>query len=315
MSEPAPPTDAESIGALLWRFRRPEYWLTWLGVSCLHLAARLPLPVVYALSCTLGEVLFWSFARRRRIALRNLSACFPGNGARWTKRTAHRHFHFLVYGFLTVGVAWWGSARRIRRATTVVNGNILRQHMDQGRNIILLAPHFIGLEFGGRFLSSVGPLATVYKKAGNVLLEALIRKYRIRQGVVLYDHHQKLKGLIRLIRSGHSCYYLPDQNIGRKGVFAEFFNIPAATNSYLGRLAKMADASVLPVCTRALPWGRGFEVIFFPSLDEQLTGEPAADARCLNQTIEKLVQCAPEQYFWSHRRFKTRPPGEPPFYD
>lgn len=308
-----------AIGTLLWRFRRLKYWPTWLMVAGLRLVAWLPLPVIYGLSLVLGEALFWALARRRRVTLRNLSACFPSHTTRTRWRMARRHFHFLAYGFLTVGIGWWASRRRLMRMTKVINGDILQQHLNQGCNVIIMSPHFTALEHGGLFLAASEfprPLVAVYKRAHNDLLEALIVKYRKRFGNMLWHHRQLFKDLVRFIRAGHPCYYLPDQNISRKkGVFVKFFNIPAVTNPFLGRLARMSNASVLPVCTRALPWGRGFEVIFFPPLDGQLTGNPADDAGCLNRTVEELIRHAPSQYFWSHRKFKARPPGEAPFYD
>ena len=136
-----------------------------------------------------------------------------------------------------------------------------------------------------------------------------------RFGVVLYARNAPAKSMIRAMRAGLQFYYLPDQDPGDgQGVFAPFFSIPAATFGALGRLARLGAARVVPCATRLLPRGRGYEIIFAPPLENFPSGDEARDAAAMNRAIEELIALMPEQYLWSHRRFKTRPPGEPPFY-
>ena len=97
-------------------------------------------------------------------------------------------------------------------------------------------------------------------------------------------------------------------------MFGPYFSNPAATCGALGRLARLGDARVVPCATRLLPRGRGYEIIFAPPLENFPSGDETRDAAAMNRAIEELIALMPEQYLWSHRRFKTRPPGEPPFY-
>jgi KDO2-lipid IV(A) lauroyltransferase len=97
-------------------------------------------------------------------------------------------------------------------------------------------------------------------------------------------------------------------------VFVPFFGVPAATVPGLSRIAKLAGAKVLPCVTRMLPAGAGYVVRIEPPWEDFPTADVEADTRRMNAYIEKVVGEIPEQYLWSHRRFKTRPPGEAPFY-
>ena len=123
-----------------------------------------------------------------------------------------------------------------------------------------------------------------------------------------------MRGLLRVIKQGIPFFYLPDQDAGRRGLFVPFCGVAASTIPMLGRFAAMSGALVIPTFARYLPWGQGLELIFDPPLTPFPSGDPQADAARMNQVIEARIHTMPEQYFWVHRRFKTRPPGEPPIY-
>ena len=117
------------------------------------------------------------------------------------------------------------------------------------------------------------------------------------------------------MKTGIPLYYLPDQDAGRRqSVFAPFFGVPASTFFVLPRLAGMTNAVVIPCFTRQRSWGRGYEIVFHPPLRDFPTGDPAADTTRMNREIEQCVMESVEQYFWVHKRFKTRPKGERDFY-
>ena len=121
--------------------------------------------------------------------------------------------------------------------------------------------------------------------------------------------------MLRVIKDGGIFLYLTDQDQGREGaVFAPFFGIPAITVTGMGRVAALTDAVVIPCFMRALPWGRGYEAIFQPPLENFPTDDAVADTTRMNKIIEDAVREMPEQYFWVHRRFKTRPENAPAFY-
>ncbi len=300
-------------------FFAARFWPVWGLLAALRALSWLPLPVIYALGIACGELAYWLHARRRKIVWRNLVACFPDKNRAEIRALAHRHFHMLVTAVLATGVVWWGAKPRLERLMRIQNREIYEAARRRGARIILLSPHFVGMEFGGIYLSSMAPTVNIYQRNKNPLLEELTRRYRARFKPVRYASKKQsapiIRPIIRLMRAGHQFYYLPDQDPGRnKSVFAPFFSVPAATFATLGRIARMSDGTVIPCAIRLLPRGRGFEIIFESPLSDYPCGDDIADATQMNRALENLIAHAPAQYFWSHRRFKTRPPGEPPFY-
>jgi KDO2-lipid IV(A) lauroyltransferase len=184
-----------------------------------------------------------------------------------------------------------------------------------GRNLILLVPHFVGLEMGGAaFTALVHPGMYMYQKIRDPVIDATMRQSRRRYGAVSVERSDDLRALVREIRKGVPFFYLPDQDPGRRGIFVPFCGIAAATVSTLGRFAHLGDASVIPTYMRYLPWGRGLELIFDPPLEPFPTRDKHADTALMNRVIEARIRTMPAQYFWVHRRFKTRPPGEGAIY-
>ena len=314
-----------SLTTLFKQFSGVGYLPVWVMVWLLRLLSWLPLPVLYLLGVVVGELAWHLHRPRRKITLRNLAACFPQRTPAEIHALARGHFRSLVIAVLTSGVAWWGGKTRLRRLTRFQNREILDAARSRGENIIFLAPHFAGLEYGGIFLSTLAPMISMYQHHKNPLMDELTRRHRVRFGARLYPRRAPAKSMIRLLQQGHWFYYLPDQDPGRdksgdrgkgrkKHVFAPFYSIPTATYAALGRIARLGNATVIPCATRIRPWCRGIEIIFAPPLADYPSGDALRDATTMNRAIEALIAHAPEQYFWSHRRFKTRPAGEPPFY-
>lgn len=232
------------------------------------------------------------------------------------RRLARGHFRGLLIAGLTSGVAWWASKSRLARLIKIRNLEIVDAVRARGDNIILLAPHFAALEHGGIFLSSLTPMISMYRAHKNPLLDAVIFKHRARFGIIQYAKNAPAKSMLRRLQNGHWFYYLPDQDPGkRQGVFAPFFGVQTATFASLGRIAAAGRAAVIPCVTVILPRGRGFEIVFAPPLRDFPGGDAVADATAMNRAVEELIAVAPAQYFWSHRRFKTRPEGEEGFYE
>ena len=165
-------------------------------------------------------------------------------------------------------------------------------------------------------LSIERPMVTVFRHPVNELLSVIMERARSRFQMSLVEHIKPLTALVRQVKKGVPLYYLPDQDAGpRRSVFAPFFGIPAATFVVLPRLAEMTGAVVIPCVTRQLSWGRGYEITFYPPLENYPSADAVADTTRMNQVIENAVREMPEQYFWLHKRFKTRPQGEKNFYN
>lgn len=293
----------------------PRFWPGWFGLALLRALSALPLPVLAFLGRGLGSLLYVFPSSRRRAVHRNIERCFPAFDRRARGRLVHAHFRAFGQGVFDVGIAWWASSARLERLIRFRG----REHYDRAlaakRNIILLVPHFVAMEIGGMRLTMERPVAVMFRHPKDALLRRVMERVRPRFHARLIAHDAALTALVRQICSGVPFYYLPDQNAPRrKAVFAPFFGVPAATYAVLPRLARVTNAVVIPCATRQLPYGRGYEIIFHPPLADFPSADTTTDVTRINAAIEQLVRGIPEQYFWVHRRFRTRPKGEPDFY-
>ena len=296
-------------------FLHPRHWHRWLGVGAMRAVSLLPLPMLAWGGGSLGALLYHIHPSRRQIATINIRKCFPELTAAAQTQMVKRHFRVFGQTLLDMGIAWWASPQRLRRLVTTHG----RQHYDRavadGRNIILLVPHLVGLEIGGVRISLDHPILGLIRHVDNEVLRLVMEKGRTRFALSLMEYNKPLITLVKKVRSGVPLYYLPDQDPRkRKPAFVPFFGVSTATLTTLGRLTKLTDAVVIPCYCRQLPGGKGYEVAFKPPLKDFPTDNAVSDAERMNREIERVVREIPEQYFWLHKRFKTRPAGEAHFY-
>jgi KDO2-lipid IV(A) lauroyltransferase len=280
---------------------------SWLGVFLLWLIHFLPMRWIGAIGAALGSLLY-RFGRGRVTRI-NLALCFPGMPEHERHALGLRHFRMLGRNALELSVMVWGSEKQLLELIRVEGLEHLRAL--KGRPVIALAPHFIGLNMGGIRVAHEYPgTASIYSRQKNPVLDRIFLKARTRFGDPhLVSRQEGLRSVIRVIKSGKPFYFLPDMDFGpRDAVFSPFFGVKTATITTLPRLARLAGAAVIPVVTRQV--GEGYIVRFYPEWKDFPTQDIDADVRRMNAFIEERVREMPEQYFWAHKRFKTRPPGE-----
>lgn len=294
----------------LSNFLGPRYWPTWLGLAILRLVSFLPLPLIALIGQSLGLLFYYVIVSRRRIAFTNISLCFPEKSVAERRTINRKHFRLLGQSIFTTPMHWWISKARFNRLVEINGKDHFDQALSNKHNIILLAPHFISLDVAGLSLAQDQPILTMYQYAKNGLVDEIVKRGRLRYGGELVERKAPMRNLIRAIRKGNPFYYLPDQDAGRKGLFVPFFHEQASTFSVLGKFAQITDAVVIPCRTKIKDWGMGYEVTLLPSLANYPTGDELKDTTIMNQAVEDLVRAHPEQYFWVHKRFKTRPPEQ-----
>lgn len=287
-----------------------------LVLGFIRLAHHLPLGVLARIGRGIGA-LAWVLVRpRRHVVLVNLRRCFPEKSEAERVAIAREHFRLLGRFMLEHGVMWHASRERFTGIVRYENPEVLEAAL--GRPLIFLAPHFLGLDMGGVRISVDTEIASMYQKQRDPVFDAAIRDGRRRFFTGrsnLFSRQDGVRPVARLIRDGVPFYYLPDLDFGRdESIFVPFFDIPTATITGVSRLARIAGAAVVPVVTRMLPGGEGYSVRFHPPLENFPTDDVAADTARINRFIEDRVRELPEQYYWVHKRFKTRPPGEAGFY-
>ena len=282
------------------------------AVAVFWLLHFLPLPILARLGEGLGEVLYRLGTRRRKIALVNLSLCFPELDEQQRRALARAHFRILGRSILERSILWWGSRERLSRLIRVDGAERIHAAKDAGRPVILLAPHFVGLDIGGIGIALSFDVVSIYSAQENPVFDHLLLHGRKRFGdQLLLSRQDGARTSIKAMKSGRPFYYLPDLDFGRRdSVFAPFFGVEAATITGLSRLARAAGAVVIPCITRMLPGGQGYVVDIGEAWADFPTTDVHADTERMNTYLETVVRTMPEQYYWVHRRFKTRPEGE-----
>jgi KDO2-lipid IV(A) lauroyltransferase len=288
--------------------------LTRFAVAIVWLLHFLPLSIFSRIGAGIGGLLYFLAHERRNVCLTNLERCFPELPERDRVAIAKAHFRAFGRTVLERSILWWAPREEILRVVRVVG--VERILALRGQPLILLVPHFVGLDAGCTRLTCEIDMAGIYARQKHPLIDALLLSGRTRFGRQRAIPRQEgVRPAIAAVKEGYPFYYLPDQDYGaRDTIFVPFFGVPAATITGLSRMAKVTGARVLPVVTRMFPAGAGYEVHCYPAWENFPSGDDAADARRMNAFIEERVREMPEQYFWTHKRFKTRPPGEAKWY-
>ncbi|MDB5855011.1 MAG: lipid biosynthesis acyltransferase [Herminiimonas sp.] len=284
-------------------------------LAVLWLLHWLPLPVLGRLGNAIGLVLFALIPSRRHITLTNLRLCLPELGASQRRRLARNHFKAYARSILERGVLWWASERRLR-ALIVIEPGVPLADIAAGP-VILLCPHFVCLDVAGVAVMLESSLCSIYTPQRNAAFDRALRHGRTRfRPITLVSRAEGVKPILRALRGNQPYFMLPDMDFGaRESVFVPFFGVPAATLAAPARIAAATGAKVIPVVATFLPNFRGWRVRFYPAWEDYPGDDPVAATRRMNAFIEERVLEAPEEYFWTHKRFKTRPAGELGVYD
>jgi KDO2-lipid IV(A) lauroyltransferase len=287
-------------------------------LGLLWLLHFLPLPVLAALGRGLGRVLYACAHSRRRVAVRNVQRCLPTWDEARRAALVREHFEYLGRSLLERGVLWWASAARLRRLIEV-QGDVGLAERTDGR-FMWVVPHFLALETAGvaSQLFQKRHVTAFYQRQSNPVFDEAIRRGRLRfNRATVHTRHENALKLLRDVRQGSVFLNLPDMDFGMKdSAFVDFFGTPAATLLAPARMARTMRMTVQPVLALMRPDGRGYEVKFLPAWrDWPASDDDETATRRLNAWIEEQVLEHPAQYLWVHKRFKTRPPGEAPFYE
>ncbi len=283
---------------------RKERWARWL----LTLAARLPLAVFRGLGWVSGNLLYVLARRRRGIVLRNLALCFPDWTALQRHAVARRNMVYFMQTLLDRVWLWHAPVATLERRIQW-SGDL---SVFQGeRPVVVFAPHFMGLDVGGFWLSHLTQRkwSFIYVPQNSPGMDRWVNDGRTRFGNLPIPRKQGIMPILRHLRAGGVLHLSPDMDLGRKNaVFVPFFGRQAATITSLGRLSALAQAPVLTLLTRVTP--TGYVVELSPPWPHFPTGDDEADALSMNSQLEGYVLDMVDQYHWPHRRFKSRPPGE-----
>ena len=286
----------------------------WLGVAVMWLYAHFPHALGRAIGIAMGTIARPLAISRRRIARRNLELCFPDLDEPQRENLLRRTFRSVGIGGYEFVRAWWGPLGALPKHTTFEGVEHIRDTLAQGRGVILLSGHFMTLELCGRLLCDHVPVAGMYRRHADAVLEWAVKRGRLRYAAGMFARDE-LRAAVRHLKSGGILWYAPDQDMrGKDVVFAPFFGVPAATITATHQLARLSGAAVIGFFHRRSDDGRGYVIRIEPPLADFPTSDAAADAATVNAMIERMVREAPDEYLWIHRRFKRRPEGEEKVY-
>jgi KDO2-lipid IV(A) lauroyltransferase len=275
----------------------------------------LPLPLLGRFGDLVGSLLFMTLRSRRHIALTNLRLCMPELSEAERVDIAHRHFQAYSRSVWERGILWWASEARLQRLIRVEPGPVPVEAMSS-QPTILLCPHFVCLDVAGASIAMVASASSMYVQQKNASFDKVLRAGRARfKPVKLFTRQDGIKPILRALRDKLPYFMLPDMDFGEKDAeFVPFFGIEAATLTATARIAATTGAQVMPVIATFLPNYQGWRVKFYPVWDNYPGPDMVAATRRMNEFIEERVREAPAEYFWTHKRFKTRPNGEPSLY-
>lgn len=294
-------------------FYGPRYWPTWLALGFFHLLGLLPMKLSMGFGRLLGDVFFYLAGSRRHITEVNIGLCFSDLSASEQQQLVRKVMHSAGKSIVESAIALWGPVRKLQKRYTITGLEHIEAAQARGQGVLLVGCHFTTLDIAGRMLAFHVKYDMLYRKDPNPLLAYKLVSARegfAGSAIIKSDTRQ----LIRNLRQGNVVWYAPDQDFGPKhSVFAPFFGVQTATVVGTARIAKLGQAAVIPFF-HYRDENNHYRIEIGSPLQDFPTGDDVADATRINHMIEAAVAKQPDQYLWVHRRFKTRPPGEPDVY-
>jgi len=296
---------------------RLQYWPVALFVRFVGI---LPRPLAHGVGILVGKAVYYLHPRLRRVGHRNLQIAFP------EKSVADRR-KILSGVYVSLGRLLGETClfprytqKNAAEIATYQGFENFEAAQERGCGVLLLTGHFGGWEVGSFFHSLQGhPMKIVVRPLDNPYVDALVGHYRGLHGNAMIGKQEFARGLISAMRNNETVGILMDTNMTPpQGVFVNFFGVAACTASGLARVALHTRAAVVPAFTIWDPVLRKYRVEFDRPVELVHTGNDEADAvtntASFTRIIEQYVRRYPDQWLWVHRRWKTRPPGEPPLY-
>ncbi len=302
-----------------WHLVYPKHWPTWMALGVMWTIVQLPYAVLVQLAKMIAWVFYHVSRSRRHIAEVNLRLCFPDMSEADRTQLLRDNFFSAAMGLFEMGITWWWPKWRYKKIYRIEGLQHLEHLQAQGKGVLLISCHFTNLDFGGGAVAHHIPVDALFRAHKNPVFDYVQARGRCSNNpATQLFARENVKDMVKALRSGRIVWHAPDQDFGTKNreqsVFVNLFGVPAATITTTSRIVKASKAVVVPFTQKRLKDGSGYLVTIHPPEQGFPANSDQEDAELLIAFVEKAIQDAPDQYMWVHRRFKTRPSGEPPVY-
>jgi KDO2-lipid IV(A) lauroyltransferase len=294
-----------------------KLWPTWLLMAMWWLLVQLlPYRLQMLLGGWLGLLAIKLGKRRRHIAVTNINVCFPEKTPEQRRIILKESSISLGKGFFESGIAWFWPDWRLRPLYTISGLEHLTAARDSGHGVLFMGIHFTPIEICAAFINLSYSIDGFYQPHKNPVYEYVQSVGRTRHNKKSQIIPRKdVRRIVTALREKRVINYAPDQDYGkRNSVFVPFFGVQTATVTAPAKLIRVGNAKIIPYTTRRLSGDSGYHISICPPLKGYGEGDDMANAETINRFVEARVRENPEQYLWVHRRFKSRPDGETPFY-
>jgi KDO2-lipid IV(A) lauroyltransferase len=289
------------------RCRTPRYWPYWVFAFWLRATAALPWRTAIKIHKVLGRIAGALSRERRAIVRRNLELCLPELGSLKTRAVMKRHFESVGAFFAELAFAWYGSAEERAHLFRIEGLEHLRDALANGKGVLLYLGHFTTIEICTPMIKSLVPLsAYMFRGRRNPMANALQKRGRARYAHVSIAN-DNIRQMLALLAKNAAVSYAPDQARIDSGELVPFFSQPAMTSTAPSRLARLSGATIVPLFFCRLADDSGYLMRFEAPPPGVPSSDSIADTVKLTAVLERFIRECPEQYFWTHRKFKDRP--------
>jgi Kdo2-lipid IVA lauroyltransferase/acyltransferase len=293
---------------------KPEHWPVWIGIGLLRLIILLPIKTQWKIGTGLGQIIYHLQPKRRAYAKQNIGRCLKGQSEEIQAKILKNSFHAIGKGIIESALAWWGSNRKIHRHVRIEGLHHLDEALEKKKGVLLISPHLTTLEVAGRIISKHAPTTVLQRHQNQKILNHLCQKGRGRYSKVALQH--QTRKLLTALKKGEMICMLPDQDMGKeRSIFVPFLNIEdTATVTSAAKIARWNNCETLfAYCLRDHKRGH-FKIVIKPISEQLKSDNLDENTATINQIFSNMILEHPELYLWCHRRFKTRPEGQPDFY-
>ena len=283
------------------------------GIAFMKALPFLPLPLIRGLGTALGWALYGLIGARRRVVHANFSVCFPTLSAGARRKLAMQTFVHFSQAWLDRAWLWHAPQAWVRQRVRLTGAV---EELAGNQPTVIFLPHFVGLDaaWAATALATPRPSTTIYTDQSNKRVDQWILQGRQRFGHLrLFGRIEGVKPIVAALREGQPLYLLPDMDFGPdESVFVPFYGMSTATVPSLSRFARLGRAKVVPLLPRLS--ASGYEVQVLPAWTDFPSGDPVADTALMNARLQDYIATMPAQYYWVHKRFKSRPVGDASIY-